>query len=490
MSKITVLGLGPGSWKHLTIEGAETLKKARSIFLRTDKHPIAKGLRARGIKFSTFDSLYEKCTTFEEVYSLIVRRLITEAKKCDIVYAVPGNPAVAEDSYYTLLSVAKKENITVLTVPGMSFLEMIYQRLRIDPIKGLQVLDGLERRSWRPDTGKDVIIAQVYDSLTAAEVKTVLMKYYDAKNPVWVIRAAGVKAREVIQKVPLYELDRLSCIDYMTSVYIPASEERACHIEDLKDIMRILRAEGGCPWDRGQDRDSLKPYLLEEAYEVLDAIEKKDLKLLKEELGDLLLQVVFHAEIADEERAFDFDAVVKGICEKLIRRHPHVFGGAEAKDGNGALKEWEASKRKEKRAKDYTGALRDVPKKLPSLMRSFKVQQKASLAGFDWDDTEDVLAKVKEELTELEEVYKTENMNRIKEELGDLLFAVVNLSRFEGIQPEIALRDATDKFIHRFAFMEHNAQKSGKRLDEMTLDQMEELWEMSKMHEYNKNDKK
>ncbi len=490
MGRITMVGLGPGSWSHLTLEGLETLEKARKIFLRTEQHPVVEHLKARGIKYSSFDRFYDEEETFEEVYSRIARVLIEEAQISDLVYAVPGNPAVAETSCYMLAGLAKERGIEVQTVPGMSFLEIVYQRLGIDPVKGLQVLDGLGLKVKPIDTGKGLIITQVYDRLIASEVKLALMENYNAEHRLWVIRAAGVEDEEIVQQIPLYRLDRLSCIDYLTSVYVPASAEKKYVIEDLIEIMRVLRGKDGCPWDREQDRQSLKPYLLEEAYEVLDAIEKEDLCLLKEELGDLLLQVVFHAQIADEEGEFDFDAVVGGICEKLIRRHPHVFGGKKARSSDGALDKWEASKRKEKGVKGYTEALRDIPQTLPSLMRSYKVQQKPALAGFDWDRIEDVMDKVREELTELEEVYKTGKMNRIKEELGDLLFAVVNLARFEGVQPELALRETIEKFIQRFTFVEDQSRKIGKNLDEMTLDHMEELWQKAKTHNFNKIDKK
>ena len=490
MGKITVVGLGPGRWEHLTLEALETLEKAQRVFLRTEKHPMVEELKTRGIAYSSFDRVYHEEDTFENVYARIAEELVQEAKKGDLVYAVPGNPAVAETSYYLLLGLAKKRGIEVETVPGMSFLEIAYQRLGIDPVKGLQVLDGLAIKGQKLDTGKGIIITQVYDQLVASEVKLALMGKFPAHYPVWVIRAAGVEGREIIEKVPLYKLDRLSYIDYLTSVYVPAAKRQGYDIDDLLEIMRVLRGDKGCPWDREQDRQSLKPYLLEEAYEVLDAIEKEDVGLLKEELGDLLLQVVFHAQIADEEGEFDFSEVVEGICEKLIRRHPHVFGGQRARDSDGALDRWEASKRKEKGVRGYTTALMNIPRTLPSLMRSYKVQQKAALAGFDWDRIEDVMAKVKEELSELEEVYKNGEMSRIKEELGDLLFAVVNLARFENIRPELALRETVEKFIQRFAFIEKEALKMGKTLDRMTLDQMEQLWQASKVHKFHKNDKK
>ena len=488
--RITVVGLGPGSWKHLTQEGIETLERAEKVFLRTEKHPIVADLRARGIKYSCFDNLYNKGTTFEEVYSQIAQSLVEEARKGDLVYAVPGNPAVAETSYYLLRDLGKEKGIKIHTVPGMSFLDMVYARLGIDPVKGLQVFDGLQLKGIRIDSGRDLIITQVFDRLVASEVKLVLMERYPAEHTLWVVRAAGVEDREIIENIPLYRLDRLPYIDYLTSIYIPAVSSPGYDMQDLIEIMRKLRGEGGCPWDREQEHQSLKPYLLEEAYEVLEAIEKKDTRLLREELGDLLFQVVFHAHIADEEGNFSFDGVVDGICRKLVRRHPHVFGDKRAKDSDGALDKWEASKRREKGITGYTGMLREIPETLPSLMRSYKVQQKAALAGFDWDRIEDVLEKVKEELVELEEVYKSGNMSRIKEELGDLLFAVVNLARFEGVRPELALRETTEKFIERFGFIEEMARNDGIGIKNMSLEQMEELWQMAKVHKFNKIDKK
>ncbi len=483
MAKITVVGLGPGAWEHLTLQGARALKSGQRIFLRTRKHPIAKDLTTQGIRYSTFDNLYEKGTTFEEVYAQMVRRLLAEVKKGDLVYGVPGNPAVAEASYYLLIDAAKEKDIEVLTIPGMSFLELIYERLGIDPSKGLQILDGLNCKGWRVDTGKGLIITQVYDTLTASEVKLTLMEHYDGEQPVWVVRAAGVKGREIVQRIPLFKLDRLSYIDHLTCVYVPASERKAYSVEDLFDILRTLRSEGGCPWDRAQDRESLKPYLIEEAYEVLDAIEKNDIALLEEELGDLLLQVVFHTQVADENGEFAFDGVIRGICEKLIRRHPFVFDGKGAKDSNDALDKWEATKRKEKGQRSHTKMLQDIPHRLPSLMRSYKMQQKAALVGFDWDRIEDVMDKVKEELDELERVYKSGKKNKIKEELGDLLFAVVNLARFKGIQPELALRGAIDKFIWRFSYIEEWAESKGSTLEKMSLDEMEDLWQKAKARE-------
>ncbi len=253
--------------------------------------------------------------------------------------------------------------------------------------------------------------------------------------------------------------------------------------EDLLEIMRILRSGEGCPWDREQTHESLKKYLIEETYEVLEAIDLKDRDKLVEELGDLLLQIVFHARIAEEAGMFSMDDVITGICRKMVLRHTHVFGDAKAETAEDVVNNWEAIKKKEKGAKSQTEVLKSVPANLPALMRSYKVQQKAAQVGFDWDNIEDVFSKVIEEINELRDVYKSKNVARITEEVGDVFFALVNLSRFLGTQPELALNATTNKFIARFEFMEKESREAGRKLEEMTLAEMDELWNKAKMHE-------
>jgi len=251
---------------------------------------------------------------------------------------------------------------------------------------------------------------------------------------------------------------------------------------DLVDIMALLRSEKGCPWDREQTHESLKKYLIEETYEVLEAIDLKDKERLSEELGDLLLQIVFHARIAAEEGTFDIGDVISGICRKMVLRHTHVFGNDRADTPDEVLDNWEAIKKKEKGMNDHTSVLKGVPSNLPSLMRSYKVQQKAAQVGFDWDDIEDVIRKVDEEIQELKDVYKSKNVERITDEMGDVFFALVNLSRFLRIQPELALTRTINKFIARFEYIEKESAKAGKKLEEMSLPEMDELWNKAKIH--------
>ena len=250
--------------------------------------------------------------------------------------------------------------------------------------------------------------------------------------------------------------------------------------QDLLDIVAKLRAPDGCPWDREQDHKTLKRYLIEESYEVMEAIDEESPDKLCDELGDLLLQVLLHSQIAKENSQFDMNDVIHGVSAKMISRHRHVFGGEIAETSDDVMKIWEKVKKVEKGIDTQTQVLKNVPGNLPALMRSFKVQEKAAQVGFDWDDVKDAFLKVKEEETELEEATLNGDAAHIEEELGDLLFAVVNISRFLKIQPELALSSTVNKFIRRFEYVETKAIEQGRKLKEMSLRDMDSLWDEAK----------
>ncbi len=240
----------------------------------------------------------------------------------------------------------------------------------------------------------------------------------------------------------------------------------------LVEVISALRGPKGCPWDKEQTHESMKPYLLEETYEVIESIQNQDQEKLKEELGDLLLQIIFHAKLAEEKGTFTLKDVIDHITEKLIRRHPHVFGNAHIESSEQQKKHWEKLKKEEGK----TSVLEGVPKTAPALFRAFRIQQKASVVGFDWEAKEPVWEKVKEEMQELEKAMALNDRGKIQEEFGDLLFALVNFARFIKVHPEEALHLAIEKFIDRFQKVEEVFRQSGKRMEESTLEEMDLVW--------------
>jgi len=252
----------------------------------------------------------------------------------------------------------------------------------------------------------------------------------------------------------------------------------------LVRLMERLRGEGGCPWDREQTRQTLKPFLIEEAYEVVDAIDGEDPKQIMEELGDLLFQVVFHAQIASERGEFTIGQVLAATTEKMVRRHPHVFGDSTASTAGEVLEQWEELKRKERDAAATipASALDGVPRELPGLLRAQRLQDKASRVGFDWPEISGVTAKIEEELGELKEAIGAAAPEEIEEEFGDVLFSLVNLARFLNLNAEEALRKSITRFSARFRYIEEAVQQNGRCLSEVGLEEMERLWQQAKSH--------
>lgn len=254
-------------------------------------------------------------------------------------------------------------------------------------------------------------------------------------------------------------------------------------INDLLEIMRSLRAPGGCPWDAEQNHESIRKNLIEETYEVVEAIDKKDSGMLLEELGDLLMQVVFHAQMEEEKGVFNFDDVADGVCKKLIERHPHVFGEVEVSGVDDVLDNWDAIKRREKGQKKGSEPMLSVPRELPALMRAAKIQQKASAVGFDWPDVSGAYDKIIEETQELRKAVESGVQDDVIEELGDLLFSVVNVSRFLKCDAEEALTAASDKFINRFIRVEQLAKENGVDMEKASLEELDKLWDIAKTND-------
>lgn len=477
---IKIMGLGPGAKDALTIGALEVLKSASRVYIRTEKHPTVDYIKTLGIDFVTFDDKYEIGTSFDEVYDLIAQSLVGEYDKYgDIVYAVPGHPLVAEKTVALLIELCNEKNIEYEILPAVSFIDAMMESLKIDPVSGLRIIDSFDLKNQIGDRRSGVIITQVYNNLIASEVKLWLSQYYEDDSEIYFVRAAGVKGQEAVRKIPIYEIDRQKDIDYLTSLYIPKNT-KSKDFNDLLEIMDILRGAEGCPWDKEQSHESLKKYLIEECYEVLDAIDEENEDMLIEELGDVLLQVVFHAKIGKEEGYFDINDVIKGICNKMIHRHPHVFGNEVINTSEEVLTTWDKIKKDEKGFNTYTEELKHVGKNLPALMRAEKIQKKASKIGFDFQEVESAMEKVIEELQEVKDVYKSNNKAKILEEIGDLFFSVVNVSRFLDIEPESALHCTIEKFIKRFHYMEKVSLEKGLKLENMSLSDMDLLWNEAK----------
>lgn len=489
---LTVVGLGSGDADQLTLGIMKKMKHAATLYVRTLDHPVLNDLQQEGLEMTSFDAIYESKSSFPEVYEEIASRLIeaarTGAAGTEIVYAVPGHPMVAEASVRLLKERCPQQGISLRVMGGESFLDEAFIRLGFDPIEGFQLLDASSLNPELVQPQLHTLIGQVYDVFTASDVKLCLMEVYPDDYPVFVGHALGVQGQEIIHKVPLHELDRTPGYGNLSLIYVPKNTDdmlRRRSFARLHEIVNILRSPGGCPWDQEQTHQSIRKNLIEETYEVIETIDEDDPDHMKEELGDLLLQVMLHAQMEEEIGTFNVYDVIEGLNDKLIFRHPHVFGDNQAEDANEALQNWEQMKAEEKKRKGQdiqkTSVLDGIPRDLPALMKGYKLQKKAAKVGFDWDNVEGVFAKIEEELAELKEaVQQGHDAEARKLELGDVLFATANVARFIGTDPEEALAATNRKFVARFQFIEDRLHEQGKTPADSSVEEMEQFWQQAK----------
>jgi tetrapyrrole methylase family protein / MazG family protein len=478
---IEILGLGAGDLDQLPFGVYKKLKNANHVYLRTKEHPVINELVQEGLSFSSFDSIYEKHDQFEEVYQEIAQNLLQKAKVEQVIYAVPGHPLVAEQTVQLLLEYGPKENVEIIIGGGQSFVDSLFQSLKIDPIDGFQLLDGTSLHSNQLQIDQHMFISQVYDQFVASNIKLTLMERLPDDYEVVIVRAAG-SSSERLDRVPLYELDRKVTLDNLTSVYVPPVKDEQIMLKNfskLREIIAVLRGPNGCPWDKEQTHESLKKYLIEETFEVIEAIDSGDIDHLIEELGDVLLQVMLHAQIGEDEGYFAIEDVIEVLSEKMIRRHPHVFGNTDVKDSSEVLRNWQEIKKLEK-GEIKTSLLDGVSKSMPNLLRAYEIQKKAAKVGFDWQEITPALEKVKEELEEFENEIKNESLLDAKKEFGDILFAFVNVGRFMSIHPEEALFETNEKFIRRFRFIEEKVKNSEKPIEDYSLEELDRYWDEAK----------
>lgn len=470
--EICIVGLGPGDPMLLTREAWEVLSSASEVWLRTVHHPTVAGLPSHLIRHS-FDSLYDTADDFAAVYEAIAEEVTRLARRPEgVIYAVPGHPLVGEASVRRIMARAQEEGLPTRIVEGLSFIEPTLTALGIDALEGLQVYDGIELAArHHPPLNPDLpaLVGQVYSRMVAADIKLTLMNQYPDEHPIALVYRAGTPEERVV-RVPLCELDRQET-DHLTTLFVPAVPG-VTGLEGLQETVAHLRAPDGCPWDREQTHESLRKGLLEEAYEAVAAIDNGDMDALREELGDLLLQILLQTQIATEEGDFRMVDVIAGIDAKLKHRHPHVWGNAQVNSAGELLTRWEELKREE-RGKG-SSLLDGIPRSLPALLQAHAYGERAARVGFDWEDAEAVAHKVREEIAELS---AAETAEAVEAEMGDLLFAIANWARHLGVEPEAALRQANERFARRFRAMETLARERGLEPDRMTIDEWESLWQ-------------
>jgi len=484
LNTLTVIGLGAGDFNQLQMGVYKKLKAARKLYVRTVDHPVLEELSAEGLQFESFDAVYEKHNSFQPVYEEIAEKLVATAEIEDVMYAVPGHPLVAEQTVQLLIAAADEGKVKLVIEGGQSFLDPIFGALKIDPIEGFQLLDGTSFSMHDINMRQHILIAQVYDTFSASEVKLTLMEKYDDEYPVTVVTAAG-SSQEKLVTVPLYELDQSVEVDNLTTVYVPPVKSQEEALRDwttFRQIIAVLRGPNGCPWDQKQTHESLKKYLLEEAHEYLAAVDAEDDFAMIEELGDVLLQVFLHAQIGEDQGYFTLEDVLASISEKMIRRHPHVFGDVSVEDAEGVVANWEVIKAEEKGISNKP-LLKEEYRASSALQTAYNYQKRAAKEGFDWPDVNGAWDKFAEEWQEFRnEVTKGTSASRL-DEFGDVLFTLVNLARFYKLSPEEAMLHANEKFARRFGYVEAKVKESGKPFSDYTLEQLDAFWDEAKQLE-------
>lgn len=467
MKTITIAPLSTP--QTLTRAAWDTVSYAKTLYLQTTEHPSAKPVLDAGLSYTSMDDLYESADDFDALNDAIATRLVSGG---DCVYAVMGDGCFAQ--LPAIEKAAKRKGFRVDVLPGVSYAKAAFPAVQDAQVFTARTLPN------RVDPDTALLVQELDSPIIAGDVKLALSEIYPDD---WNVTLATMQpdGHYAMRTFPLSELDRRRTLFAGSVLYVkpcPFEARTRYGYYDLVTVMQRLRAPGGCPWDREQTHESLKGDLIEECYELNDAIDEQDDAHIIEELGDVLMDIVFHATIADEQGRFNQNDVADGIVKKMIYRHPHVFGTEKAESSEDVLKRWDELKQKEKNQKTQKEVLCAVPKRFPALMRSSKVQKRARKVGFDWSDAFEALPKVYEELDELKAAMR--GSGSVPEEAGDLLFALVNVVRLLGFDSEQLLHDATDKFITRFGKMEELAAADGKMLSDLPLSEQDRYWEKAK----------
>ena len=479
--RVTVVGLGPGPTTHVTQATHDAIARHAHRFVRTLRHPSTSILGDA----TSFDDLYDSHATFDDVYRAIVARLVEEASTHgEILYAVPGSPLILETTVELL---RRDERVVTEVVASMSFLDLAWAALGVDPVnEGVRVIDGHRFSELASGERGPLLVTQTHADWVLSNVK---LTHDDARGDesVVVLHHLGLTDERIIHTT-WSDIDRVLEPDHLTSLYIPRLDAPiAGEMARLHDLARTLRER--CPWDREQTHRSLVQHLLEETYETIEALENLDPEdpdtdeALIEELGDLLYQVEFHATIAEQEGRFTIADVARRLHDKLVRRHPHVFGDATATTADDVVTTWDGVKRKEREegTKRNDGVFTGVVRAAPALSYATKLQKRAAGVGFDWPDANGAYDKILEESREVREAAESgADPEVVSMELGDLLFSVVNLARHLGADAEGALRQASNKFRSRFEIVERLAAERDIDLASSSLEVLDRLWDEAK----------
>lgn len=471
MHKITIVALGPGARDYLTLGAVDAMKKAKQLVLRTARHGAAKYLEEQGIAFETLDRLYEESEDFDALRDKALESLLALAEKAPLCFAV-ADPK-ADTIVHALL---KDHGEQLVILPGIGLeAPLLANRPDIHPVlvseaSGLRVHDA-----QRP-----VCITELASRELAGECKLQLLEYFDTDCSVLFFTQGEGQTRHSVQIV-LEDLDRQPRYHHTCGALVLPKEgfdKERFDVQDLVKLMRLLRAPDGCPWDRKQTHASLARYLIEEANEAAYAISQEDWLAAADELGDVLLQVVFHAIVGEECGTMTLGDISTAICSKLIKRHSHIFGQDRLTSAQEVSDNWDKIKAQERGEQTASQKMRALTPSLPPLLRAMKVQEAARKLGFDWDDPREALKKVHEEA---EEVLADLDAGRdAKAEMGDLFFAAVNAARLMDAYPDDVVNTSTDKFIKRFEYMENAIKMDEKISKYLTLDEWDVYWNRSK----------
>lgn len=436
MPQITILGLGPGEWKYLTLEASAALSSHHELWLRTRHHPLVAQMPAH-LTIHSFDALYEEAETFAPLYAQIAREVVRLGQRPEgVLYGVPGHPWVGESTVGQIVAMAQAEGLPVRLIEGISFIEPVLSAMGADALDGLQVADAtsLVGRYAPPfDPDRPVLLAQIYSRMVASDVKLALLEIYPPEHSVTLVNGAGTE-HVGLQTMPLYELDQHSDFAYRSTLWVPPVS-RPASLPHLHNIIAHLRSPAGCPWDQEQEHHTLRAAILEEAYEAVDAIDREEWSHLAEELGDLLLLIAMHAQIASESSTFTLGEVVAGLSEKLIRRHPHVFGEAEAAGSGQVLEQWNNIKAAERAGKEQPqDPFDEVALALPALTRAQKIAKRAQGQGWQAEEPQRALAR-------------WQNDPQDSDALGQLLLSIAVAARAQHLDAEESLRQATSRLV-------------------------------------------